>query len=340
MEKQRDFYFDNGKFLLIFFVVFGHLIRSFIAEHELLYAIYKTIYSFHMPAFILVSGHFAKGYYEKGYLLKLMKKLLIPYFIFQIIYSVYYYFLLDESQFSVNIFDPEWSLWFLISLFCWHLLLPLFTKLHPVTSFIFSIIIGVLIGYIDSIDTYLSLSRTFVFFPFFLLGYFLQREHFQHLKAKKTMMSSTIIILTIFIYFYSFPTMDFEWLFGSNPYSQLDNNFMFSWLQRLFIYGISFIMVFSFWALVPKQKFFFTKIGKYTLYIYLLHGFVVKYFRGSRFETWIAENHSLWILAVLALCLTLLLSSKCIRTIAQPMIELKTVYWQRLFKQFNQRLFS
>ncbi|MEN0648984.1 acyltransferase family protein [Caldifermentibacillus hisashii] len=103
MSKQRDYYFDNGKFLLIFFVVFGHLIRSFIENNEILYAFYKTIYSFHMPAFILVSGYFAKGYFEKGYFTKLVKKLLVPYLIFQIIYSVYYYFLLSEKSLSINL---------------------------------------------------------------------------------------------------------------------------------------------------------------------------------------------------------------------------------------------
>ena len=67
MKQQRDYYFDNGKFLLIFFVVFGHFIRSFIENNEPLLALYKTIYAFHMPAFILVSGHFCKGYFKRVY---------------------------------------------------------------------------------------------------------------------------------------------------------------------------------------------------------------------------------------------------------------------------------
>ncbi|MEL4029440.1 acyltransferase family protein [Caldifermentibacillus hisashii] len=340
MSKQRDYYFDNGKFLLIFFVVFGHLIRSFIEDNEILYALYKTIYSFHMPAFILVSGYFAKGYFEKGYFTKLVKKLLVPYLIFQIIYSVYYYFLLSEKSLSINIFNPEWSLWFLVSLFCWHLLLLLFTKMNQPFGFILSIIIGILIGYIDFIDEYLSLSRTFVFFPFFLLGYYLKREHFYWLKSKVAISSATIVITSVFVLFYLFPLMDFEWLFGSKPYNHFETDMTFAWLQRLFIYGVSLITVFSFWAFVPRQHYFFTKIGRYTLYIYLLHGFIIKYFRGSDWEKWIAKNHSVWILAVFALSLTLLLSSKFVRVLTQPIIEFKLANWFSLFKQFNRRLFS
>ncbi len=51
--------------------------------------LYKFIYTFHMPAFILVSGYFAKNFKRKGYVKKLAVKLIIPYLIFQGIYSVF-----------------------------------------------------------------------------------------------------------------------------------------------------------------------------------------------------------------------------------------------------------
>src|SRR4051812_39736772 len=167
--KQRTFYFDNAKFILIFFVVFGHMLRSFIEDNETIYTIYKVIYTFHMPAFILVSGFFAKGFYQKGYIKKITKKLIIPYLIFQTIYSVFYYFLYGQSEITLDPFNPHWSLWFLISLFCWHLMLLLFAKYNSVVSITVSLAIGLLVGYEDWISNYLSLSRTFVFFPFFLL---------------------------------------------------------------------------------------------------------------------------------------------------------------------------
>ena len=46
--------------------------------------------------------------------------------------------------------------------------------------------------------------------------------------------------------FYAYPSLDFEWLFGSKPYSQLDINLPFAWIEQLFIYGLSFITVLSF----------------------------------------------------------------------------------------------
>lgn len=110
MSKSRDSYFDNAKFLLIFLVVFGHILRSFINDNNFMLYLYKFIYTFHMPAFILVSGYFAKGFKRAGYVKKLAVKLIIPYLIFQIIYSVFYYIMQDESMANVNPIDPQWSL--------------------------------------------------------------------------------------------------------------------------------------------------------------------------------------------------------------------------------------
>ncbi len=70
---KRDSFFDNAKFILIVLVVFGHMIETFIEDNVTVYAIYKVIYSFHMPAFILVSGFFTKGIYKKGISIKSRK---------------------------------------------------------------------------------------------------------------------------------------------------------------------------------------------------------------------------------------------------------------------------
>ena len=125
---KRDAYFDNVKFILIVLVVFGHLLTPFINDEQWLRTLYIFIYTFHMPAFILISGYFAKGYRKKGYMWKMAKKVLLPYIIFQLIYAVYDYKLYDESTFKVSVFQPAWSLWFLLSLFCWNAMLFIFTK--------------------------------------------------------------------------------------------------------------------------------------------------------------------------------------------------------------------
>src|SRR5690625_7357700 len=110
-NMEREAYFDNAKLLLIFLVVFGHMIQPFIDGSRPLNTLYMWIYTFHMPAFIFLSGFFAKG--SKGFkdIIKLAQKLLIPYFIFQLIYTGYYY-LIGESNWQASLFYPHWSLWF------------------------------------------------------------------------------------------------------------------------------------------------------------------------------------------------------------------------------------
>ncbi|MCS0652050.1 acyltransferase family protein [Cytobacillus firmus] len=328
--KQRDYYFDNAKFILIFFVVFGHLLRSFIEDNETIYTVYKVIYTFHMPAFILVSGFFAKGFYKKGYIKKIAKKLILPYIIFQVIYSVFYYFLYNKGTFELDPFNPHWSLWFLISMFCWNIMLLFFAKYKAVYSLAAAFIIGLAVGYADWISNYLSLSRTFVFFPLFLLGYYLKKEHLYALFQPMFRFSAFAIFAVVFIGFYLYPEVDYKWLLGSKPYTEMGAASIGAVFTRLGFYILSLIMVFSFFAFVPRKQYFFTNLGKNTLYVYLLHGFFVRVFRESDVQGFFTKPENFLLLAGISLLLTLLLSSKLITSFAQPIIELKTSQLKKL----------
>ncbi|WP_019152566.1 acyltransferase family protein [Robertmurraya massiliosenegalensis] len=321
--KNREAYYDNAKFFLIFFVVFGHLIQSYIHEDKFIYTIYTTLYTFHMPAFILISGFFAKGFHQKGYFTKITKKLIIPYLIFQGIYSLYYYFLMDQSVTALNPLNPQWSLWFLMSLFCWNVMLFVFAKWKPAVSLVMAVSLGILVGYFNEISNFLSLSRTFVFFPFFLLGYYLKKEHFEKVKHIKFRYLSLGVLLAIFLIVYVSPTFEYRWLFGSKPYDIVNEYEINGGLIRLGVYAVALLATLSFLALVPRRHYFFTKWGTGSIYVYLLHGFFVKYFRTSEFEGVLSESEQIVVLIFLSLLLTGFLSSKWIRKIAQPLIELK-----------------
>src|SRR5690625_864252 len=113
---ERNAYFDNAKIILIFLVVFGHLIQPFISASSELNTLYLWIYTFHMPAFIFLAGFFAKGSGNKEYIINLAKKLLIPYILFQLLYTGYYFFI-GKENWQTGIFYPHGPFWFLFSLF-------------------------------------------------------------------------------------------------------------------------------------------------------------------------------------------------------------------------------
>ncbi|XQY93171.1 acyltransferase family protein [Metabacillus sp. HB246100] len=321
--KNRVSYFDNAKFFLILLVVFGHLIRPLIEENETIMTIYKFVYTFHMPAFILISGYFAKGIKQKGYVHKVAKKLILPYLIFQGIYSVYYFFIENKNRFIIDPLDPHWSLWFLLSLFFWNLLLLGVTKLPKKGALTLAFGLGIGIGYIDDISNYLSLSRTFVFFPLFLIGYYLKLEDFSKITSKHVRISSIVLLTGIFIAYFKMD-FDYEWLFGSKPYSHFSEPTLISSFIRLGFYSLTLITSICFLSLIPKNYAFYTEWGTRTFYVYLLHGFIVQAMRNSVFINWLEGVQSISLVAFLAILLTSLLSTKLVQEIAKPLIEVRS----------------
>ena len=321
--KVRTAYYDNAKFLLVFLVVLGHFIQSYIHDNKIIFTLYTTIYLFHMPAFILISGYFAKGFRRKGYLMKMAKKLIGPYLIFQGIYSIYYFFTQGHDLTDLNPLNPQWSLWFLMSLFFWNLLLFLFTKWRVTFSILLSFILGILVGYFDIIDSYLSLSRTIVFFPLFLLGFYFKKEHFLRLRNHKVQLMSLLFFISFFIICYISPEIEYQWLFGSKPYHVLGQEGLSGGLIRLAVYGLTLLATVGFLALVPKRNLFFTKWGTRSIYIYLLHGFFIQYFRNSEWVSLINDPWKFSILIIVAFLLTAFLSSNFTKAITQPFIEFR-----------------
>lgn len=337
-SKPRDHYFDNAKFILIFLVVFGHLLQTFVAEYASVRVLYIFIYTFHMPAFILISGYFAKGFKKPGYLMRTMKKLILPYVFFQLIYSIFYYYLLGQSSISLTLLDPEWSLWFLLSLFFWNILLYGFAKLKPGLSISIAVTIGLLAGYFDMIDGYLSLSRTFVFFPFFLVGFFMQKEHFKWLQTRMARILGSLIMLAILIFIISSPDLNENWFLGSKPYGNFVDVKTFGLVIRGIIYFISFLSIASFLTFVPKKRLFFTKWGKNTLYVYLLHGFFIKMFREGSMSDFSYTLNTFILLLAISFGLTVILSSSVVTTFVQPIIELKINRLKAAFVRLKEKI--
>ncbi|MFD1705710.1 acyltransferase family protein [Siminovitchia sediminis] len=326
--KKRDSYFDNAKILLIFLVVFGHFLQSYIDTNAFISFLYKFIYTFHMPAFILISGFFAKGIYEKGYISKITKKLILPYILFQIVYAIFYYFLNSKDTFQLELFQPHWSLWFLISLFCWHIMLLIFNRMKPGYALTLAVLIGLGAGYFDWISTYFSLSRTLVFFPFFLIGYYLSKKQIEALVQPRVKLGAVLIMVTVAVGLLSFPDFNEKWFFGSKSYIEMGNAEFYGMVKRAVIYAVQAAMAASFLAFVPKRQFFFTRWGRNTLYVYLLHGFIIRTFRGLNMEEYINQMQ-LPILLIASLILTALLSSKLITGLTQPFIEMTFTRWKK-----------
>lgn len=305
---KRIPFFDNARAILIFLVVFGHTISEYIENSNLLADIYLFIYTFHMPAFILISGYFAKKVYERGYFKKLVKKLMIPYVLFQVFYTLYYEFVFHDTI-SYSLFIPRWGLWFLMSLLFWNILLYFFGKLKY--GLPLAIIFSLLIGYDAEVDEFLSLSRTFFFFPFFLAGYHLKAEHFEKLNFRYQTVIGIICAVLGFILIVQFVPTDYRfWLLGKRPYEEIIDTVEYSALIRLATYVVQFLATFIFLSLVPRKQSFLTHIGQCTMVIYLLHLAIVRIFQEPIVKQYILETNQYWLLVVSSFIIVLLLSRK------------------------------
>src|SRR5699024_1448480 len=277
---------------------------------------------------ILLAGFFAKGSGNTKYILKLAKKLLLPYVIFQLLYTGYY-FTIGKEGWQAGIFDPHWSLWFLFSLFSWHILLFWFKQLPPLLGITIAVQIGLIVGYFGEVGQMFSLSRTFVFFPFFLAGYWVTKDHVLRLKHHTVKIASVLIMLGVGLAIYFAPDMNSGWLLASKSYGTLGLP-TYGGLARFAVYITSTLMAVSILSWVPTKRFRFTGLGSRTLYVYLLHGFFIQYFRQADL---FAVNNMLDFIGLLALSalIVFLLSSRPVLVLSRPFIELKTFNWRDVF---------
>ncbi|MBI5975381.1 acyltransferase family protein [Staphylococcus canis] len=323
-SKKRDAFFDNARAGLIFLVVFGHLIRPYVGSSSFINALYLLIYSFHMPAFIFISGYFARHVERAGYIEKVGKKLLGPYLIFFTFFSVYYFITGKNSTIDIDPFNPIFALWFLVSLFFFNVFIVVVRSFKPYIILPIAVIVAVLSGFSDHVGGYLSWSRTLVFFPIFYLGYILDTQFSRFIRLKRFVPISLMILIGFFIIYYFHP-INSSWLLGSAPYGLTEGiHLILSPLKRLVLYGIIITTMFSFLNLMPQKHHWYTYIGSRTMYVYLLHGLFIGVIRGNEIYPFMdSPILSLIYNFVFSLFIVLLWSSDFVAKWTNPFINLQ-----------------
>lgn len=329
MTKIRDSYFDNAKFFLILLVVFGHSLTNLKSDMPVIYSLYTFIFIFHMPAFILISGFFSKHFNKQGYVKNAFKKTIIPYTIFQIIYSYFYYVTGYTKVLKIDLVSPHWTLWFLVSILFWKLMIIPFSKLGKF-GFPVAVLIGVCAGFFDTIGTDFSASRTLAFFPFFYLGYLLKKEQFTTFLTRTPIRIGGIAVLTgVFLAcHFIFPKDLQDWVLYDSSYQTFGQTAAQGSLTRLAVYGVALLTIFAFMSLIPKKRFSFTALGKNTLYIYLLHGFFIKTIVLFPIYDSIQDLYQYSFLFAASLALCYLLASRPVRLFTEPIVEIKIPHLQ------------
>jgi fucose 4-O-acetylase-like acetyltransferase len=308
----RISYFDNARFALIFLVVLGHTLEVF--KNQYFYTtVYTFIYSFHMPMFSLISGYFSKADQSSVEVKKKIYDLLIPFLIFQILYTLALEVFRGAPISTLLI--PNWHLWFILSLFYWRAMIPYIAKVKYITLFAF--IMAIAFGYIETPVHYLGIEQTITFLPFFLIGFYLPNNfHIKITILKYKLVGLIILIVGAIMINYYIESFNYNWFYGIVKYKYWGYKDFNGVLVRIIAYFVSLLLGFSFLTLIPMTNIELTSLGQNTLCVYLWHGFVLNILHGCGVLAYIFNKSQPFIAPLIftsiAILITLILSSKLI----------------------------
>jgi len=290
VNDNRIFKFDNIKGMAIIFIVFLHISAPFFE-----FSIYKNLGKLFtilgMGLFCFISGYFSKV--DENTQIKAFKGLFIPYILFCTLYTIFAVIVLGSS-FPKNLyFVPTFGLWYLLMVFYFRFSLPVLVKIKYI--FWISLIAALAIGLMNFPSNFLALTRSFVYLPIFLAGYYFKNstEYFNHVNQKikniiidirdiilnhKTVFS--ILLLLIIIGFF-FLCSDFSLgFFGFKPsYAKLGLRRSFGMIMRLLVILFMILVSVLVTYLMPNKRTFLSKIGVNSLYIYILHIFIANFLK-------------------------------------------------------------
>ena len=272
---KRISLWDNLKLFLIFLVVLGHLTLQYFDTSQMFATMTMVIYTFHMPAFVFISGLFSKHSINSDTVpIKKSFSFLMLYFFARIlnyfaniIFGVHSYF---------DILSAKDVPWYMMAMALWYLITWTIRKLDVKYVFITSIVIACFAGYMKGDTDFLCILRLITFFPFFYAGYVLDIDKINDVTSKKSSKIFSAIYFIAFILIVTLTIDDNKKLFpllsGRRRYFALDDNIEdFGALLRLAYFVIVSLLIFSIISLCPRKEFKFTKCGRKTLQIYIYH---------------------------------------------------------------------
>jgi fucose 4-O-acetylase-like acetyltransferase len=312
----------NTRFLLITSVFLGNIIEPLIWRFEGIKALYLWIFTFHMPLFVFVTGYFARTSLNGQKGKKTLQLIALQYIIFQTLYSI-----MDVTVFQVpgvthSFFMPYLLCWFLMAHIIWRLMLIFFRHLkiwHPVLT---AVGLAVLAGYGNFDGAFLSVTRALVFLPFFIIGYYFEYERFRQFLSGYRRVIAGAASAALFLVLLAYAGhIHPRWLVGSLNYIQMGHPEWYAGFYRLSLYALQLVASIGLLAWVPRREFIMTDWGKRTLYVFLLHGFIIRLAVVSGIYNRINHPLEIFLLLVFAVGSTILLAQPFVRKWTHLVIE-------------------
>jgi fucose 4-O-acetylase-like acetyltransferase len=321
---------DNARFVAITLVVVGHAILKLIAESDLAYGVYLFVYSFHVPVFVAVAGYFAKSAPPGVKQLKrIVTDLVLPYLIFELIWTGIHW--VTRGTATLDLASPSWTLWFLISLVVWRVALPYLALLrYPL---LISVVVSVGAGYVPAIDGVFAADRTLALLPFFVLGWRLRNLPLTSLwlaASSRTVLAVRAAAVAVFAALAIVIALGIPlWrellvrrvLLFEETYPDFGYTEWWAGALRLGAIVLATVLLFAFLVLMPRRQTPISALGQATLYVYLLHSFVLYPFREFGWLDGPQSDLVLGGMIALSIVTALVLSAPAVTRVFRPLVE-------------------
>lgn len=254
---------------MIFGVVFCHFIDALYLSWEddpVTRYPYYFFCLFLMPVFIFVSGYFSKKSDSDEYYRKTISNCLIPYLLFDFIYGLFEF---NGSVWgsAAAILYPRWTLWFLLSLFMWRIMVKPVSLIRG--AFWLSVLFSLFVGFTE-MGVFMSLSRTFGFFPFFLAGYLIPEQYIEKVRKMNKWNAAFALAFAVgSLFVIQSLEVDISALHMILPYE--DTSSFVQAGERLLILVTGFVCIAGFVLVISDKKSIISMIGKNSIVIYLFH---------------------------------------------------------------------
>lgn len=311
--ESRIAYWDTLKGGLMLLVVLGHFLYNFQEGHKFINYLVDSIYMFHMPVFVFISGYFSKSEHSRSK--EALMRLAVAYLLINGSLM-----LADAAiHHNINYGEPYYHCWYLLALIVWRLTIGYVAKWRwgmPV-----SVLLAIFVGYCEQINNVLALARVIGFYPFFVAGFLFSADKAQKLmdmSLRRRMViavASALLAMVLAIVAYKcFHYSDKDLLLF--PYESIGGG-----AGRILLFAVAGLMLVSVLQMPPPTRHvpLLTLAGRHSLTIYLLHRYFALAF--TRFCPW-QSGKVIFVAAVVASFLVfVLLSSRFVHEKLQYIIK-------------------
>lgn len=263
---------DNLKFFLIYCVVLGHMVAGLETDSLLLRGLHLFIYTFHMPAFLFVSGLFSKRSIDSRRIEKAVVYLIL--YLFMKIFRFLVYSIINGKASGFDFLSEGGVPWFALALFLYYLMTMAVSRLKSSYLLIVAVGVGMMAGYDASLGSFLVGMRLLTFYPFFLAGYCMPIEkitQFTDKKAVKTVSAAVVAIVFGICFVYNnrlYGSLSF--LKGKAAFAKM-GMLPFGGIYRGIYYAAVMILIVCIISLIPSANNLFTVFGRRTIQVFALH---------------------------------------------------------------------